>query len=379
MNVHSVEKALALEDYRQQFSESAGYLDFARIGPLSAVVADQKVANIDRMKTAGPSVLGHLDNLVDKARAAASTLLEAKHHEVAFVGSTSHGMFAAAQALSPQTGTVLVPLNDFPANTYPWIRAAERGGLAVRWIDGPVTAESVRDALDSSVKAVAVSAVDAGTGFLAPLAQIKEVIGADRVLAVDAVQAFGAVPFDVEAADILAAGGQKWLRAGWGAAALLVRDRVADKLLPGLGGWSGVMDPLGPGELPHPALPGALAHTVTNPDSIAVASYGAAVDLVIATGLNEINAAIRGNLDSLLEVILEAGGETRNPSPQSGIAAFRMPGVDPAELFDRLEHSGIHSTRRGDWIRISPHATTSQASVDMLTDTLASLGLARSR
>ena len=109
-------------------------------------------------------------------------------------------MFAAAQALSPQTGTVLVPRNDFPANTYPWIRAAERGGLAVRWIDGPVTAEAVRDALDSSVKAVAVSAVDAGTGFLAPLARIKEVIGADRVLAVDAVQAFGAVPFEVEAA-----------------------------------------------------------------------------------------------------------------------------------------------------------------------------------
>ena len=149
MNVHSVENALALEDYRQQFSESAGYLDFARIGPLSTVVAEQKVANIDRMKTAGPSVLEYLDNLVDKARAATSTLLDAKHHEVAFVGSTSHGMFAAAQALSPQTGTVLVPRNDFPANTYPWIRAAERGGLAVRWIDGPVTAESVRDALDS--------------------------------------------------------------------------------------------------------------------------------------------------------------------------------------------------------------------------------------
>ena len=118
---------------------------------------------------------------------------------------------------------------------------------------------------------------------------------------------------------------------------------------------------------------------MTNPDSIAVASYGAAVDLVIAAGLNEINAAIRGNLDSLLEAVLEAGGETRNPSPQSGIAAFRMPDVDPAELFDRLENAGIHSTRRGDWIRLSPHATTSQASVDMFADTLASLGLARSR
>ncbi len=201
-----------------------------------------------------------------------------------------------------------------------------------------------------SVKAVAVSAVDAGTGFLAPLARIKEVIGADRILAVDAVQAFGAVPFDVEAADILAAGGQKWLRAGWGAAALLVRDRVADKLLPGLGGWSGVVDPIGPGELPHPTLPGALAHTVTNPDSIAVASYGAAVDLVIATGLKEINAAIRGNLDSLLEAVLEAGGETRNPSPQSGIATFRMPDIDPAELFARLENCGhpLHQARRLD-------------------------------
>lgn len=378
MSVHSPKKTSTFEAYRNQFRESSGYLDFARIGPISDAVTSQKMADIERLRFAGPSNLSALDLLGDAARTATATLLNATAQEVAFVSSTSHGLFAAALSLGPAQGTILVPRNDFPANTYPWIRTAERGGLAVRWIDGPVTADTIRASLDSEVKAVAVSAVDAGTGALAPLAQIKDVIGEDRTLVVDAVQALGAVEFDVEAADILAAGGQKWLRAGWGAAALLIRSRVADRLQPGLGGWSGVTDPLGVEEPPHPTLPGAIAHTLTNPDSIAVSSYGVAVNMVLSAGLREINAAICENLGALLDTVLSSGGEVRNISPTSGIGIFRMPGIPTAELFTRLSAAGIHTTRRGDWIRLSPHASTTHTSVRLLQEALSSLRVASS-
>ncbi|PQZ95121.1 aminotransferase [Arthrobacter sp. MYb227] len=379
MNVSTNDLRVPFENYTQEFSESAGYLDFARIGPLSNAVVTQKTTHASLLQQGGPAVLGLLDNLVEKARVSSATLLQARTHEVAFVSSTSHGMFAAALALSPLQGTVLVPRNDFPANTYPWIRAAERGGLSVRWIDGPMTADTIREALDPQVKAVAVSAVDAGTGFVVPLAQLKEVIGEDRVLAVDAVQAFGAVPFDTDAADVLATGGQKWLRAGWGAAALMVRDRVSDKLQPGLGGWSGVDNPLGSAPHPHPTLRGALAHTVTNPDSIAVASFGIGTDLVLGTGLHTINSALRAGLEALLESIVAAGGEVENHSPQSGIARFRMPGIDSTALFSLLAQAGIHATQRGPWIRISAHATTGAESAALLSETLSRVSLASIR
>ncbi|MFD0279627.1 aminotransferase class V-fold PLP-dependent enzyme, partial [Kitasatospora sp. NPDC127111] len=233
-------------EYLRQFDEPAGYLDFARFGPVSAAVRDVLAGSAAALRQQGWTALEALDATAGEAARAAAALLGCAPHEIAFVSSTSHGMFAAAHAFAaaPAGSTVLVSRADFPGAVYPWLRAAGNGGLTVRLLDGPVTAEAVRAGLDERVRVVSVCAVDSATGFRAPLAAIKELIGPERVLVVDAVQALGAVDFDADAADVLAAGGQKWLRAGWGAALLLVRDRVAGLLGPGLGGWSGVVDPI---------------------------------------------------------------------------------------------------------------------------------------
>jgi selenocysteine lyase/cysteine desulfurase len=190
---------------------------------------------------------------------------------------------------------------------------------------------------------------------------------------VDAVQALGAIPIDADAADILAAGGQKWLRAGWVAALLLVRDRVADLLQPGLGGWSGVVDPLSGAPHPHPSLKGAIAHTVTNPDGTATAALGVAIDLVLDAGIANIGSMVRGNLAKLLETASSAGALVMDPAPEGGIGNFRIPGMDTAELHQHLARAGISATRRGGWIRISPHASTSGQTIEALTGALSSL------
>ncbi|WP_327085179.1 aminotransferase class V-fold PLP-dependent enzyme [Nonomuraea sp. NBC_01738] len=234
-----------VQNYLDQFAEPPGYLDFARVGPVSRRVAAGLAESAHRSMTEMPVGVGE-----PAARAAAARLLRAAEHEVAFVSSTSHGLFAAAGAVR---GTVLVPRGEFPANVYPWLRL----GHDVRWIDAPlVTPDLVAAHLDPSVRALTVSAVDALTGHRPPLGALKELLGPDRVLVVDAIQGLGAVPLEIEAADVLASGGQKWLRAGWGAALLLVRDRVAHLLEPGLGGWPGVLDPLAGPPMPRPPARG---------------------------------------------------------------------------------------------------------------------------
>ncbi|WP_344339544.1 aminotransferase class V-fold PLP-dependent enzyme, partial [Kitasatospora putterlickiae] len=249
-----------MRDYLAQFAEPAGYLDFARFGPVSEPVRRVLVREADRLHRRGWAALERLDAEADATARTAAKLLGCVPHELAFVSSTSHGLFAAAHAFTrpaaPADGTVLVARTDFPGALYPWLRASGNSGLTVRQLNGPLTVDAVRARLDDRVRAVAVCAVDAATGFRAPLAGIKELIGPDRVLVVDAVQALGAVDFAADAADVLAAGGQKWLRAGWGAALLMVRDRVADRLGPGLGGWSGVLDPLEAPDHPCPPRPG---------------------------------------------------------------------------------------------------------------------------
>lgn len=371
-----------LAPYLGRFDLLPGYLDFARIGPISADVAATltQAATLARGGTAPTA----LEALLPATRASAARLLHAWEHEIAFLSSTSHALFTTAAALAGTPGVVLVRRGEFPSNVYPWLRFQERGGLRVRWIDAPrVTADVLAAHLTPDVRALTVSAVDALTGHRAPLGALKELLGPDRVLVVDAIQGLGAVPLEVEAADVLASGGQKWLRAGWGAALLLVRDRVADLLSPALGGWSGVHNPLeedGPpyGQHPRAPLAGAVAHTMTNPDHPAVAALGTAIDLVLGVGVEAVGARIADVLGALLDTARAAGAEVLlDDSPQDkrgadrgGIACFRLPGHDPAHVHRALADAGLTTTLRGPWIRLSPHATTPQTAVDRLAEAL---------
>ena len=144
---------MTARQYRSQFAEPGGYLDFARFGPVSAVVADRLADCARLIHTEGLSALEVLDAWTREAAEATATLLAAAPHEVAFVGSTSHGLFAAAYALSGPAGpsslggsggsggsggpdgpdgVVLVPRTDFPANVYPWLREIGRASCRER-------------------------------------------------------------------------------------------------------------------------------------------------------------------------------------------------------------------------------------------------------
>ncbi|MFD4949231.1 aminotransferase class V-fold PLP-dependent enzyme [Streptomyces sp. NPDC058409] len=357
-----------------------GYLDYARVGPLSGPAVAALAAATALAARVDPADLDRLFALSDAARTSAARLLGARRHEIALAPSTSNGLFTVAAALHGP-GTVLVPRGEFPANLYPWLRFAGRGGPAVRLVDPAgqrhITPDLLRRHLTPDVTALTVSAVDSLTGHLAPLAALKEVLGPGRLLIVDAIQGLGSVPLEADAADILVSGGQKWLRAGWGAALLLIRDRCAERLAPGLGGWAGVAEPFAPRH-PAPPLPGAAAHLATNPDFPAAAAIGAAIDdLFEQGGPAAVGARIRATLADLLDRAQRAGADVLldglGPHERAGIGTFRLPGHDPATVHRTLEAAGLITTRRDEWIRLSPHASTPGAAADLLADALHTL------
>ncbi|MCX5205114.1 aminotransferase class V-fold PLP-dependent enzyme [Streptomyces sp. NBC_00237] len=358
----------------------AGYLDHARVGPLSPPAAAARTAATALATRLEPADLDRLFALGDAARVSAARLLDARPHEIALVPSTSNGLFAVAAALRGP-GTLLVPRAEFPANLYPWLRFAGRGGPAVRLIasaDGRhLTPDLLRGHLTPEVTAVTVSAVDSLTGHLAPLAALKEVLGPDRLLIVDAIQGLGAVPLESDAVDVLVSGGQKWLRAGWGAALLMIRDRCEGQLGTGLGGWAGVTEPFADRH-PAPPLPGAAAHLATNPDLTAAAALGAALDdLAEQGGPAAAGARIRATLAELLDRVRRVGGDVLldglDPYERGGIASFRLPGHDPVSVHRALETAGVVTTRRDEWIRLSPHVCTPSTAADLLTEVLRTL------
>ncbi|WP_203580064.1 aminotransferase class V-fold PLP-dependent enzyme [Microbacterium hibisci] len=352
--------ATAVEEYLHAFAATSGHLDFARFGPPSLGVG---AAAAGFWSAAAE---GDVDEAAEdlRARERVACLVGVPATDVSLVPSTSLGLFHVAFAL--RGGEVLVSRGEFPANLYPWWRAEELGILRVRdlpaaQLTAPVTPERIADALAPTTTAVAVSAVDFRTGWRADLAGIRGVIG-DRLLVVDAIQAAGAVDMPFEHADVVIAGGQKWLRAGWGTGFVTVSPRALAAMSPRLSGWTGVERPGEYDGTRHPALAGAKHLGLTNGSPASARMLAAALELIGSVGVGLIEQRISERVEALIAHLDAAGAEVVSPRPpadRAGIVVARWGDGSAGERRRRLAAHGVTVTVHGDdRLRFSLHATT---------------------
>ncbi len=363
---------ITLEEYRQHFSADPGYLDFARYGPPSDVVAFASAASL----TTASSGYSDIDSL---SLAEAATLSKVAHmtgrrsaDSVTFAASASAAISLVAFALQGGAkAEVLVSPREFPANIYPWVRASNFGGPRVAWLDTPggkVTPEAVARALTSSTVALAVSAVDFRTGHRVDLPGLREVLG-ERLLLVDAIQGFGVCDIDWSVADAVMVGGQKWLRASWGTGFISLSSRGETRLGEGLAGWTTVENPTLYDGLLHETLPSGKRFSLTNADLVAVSRLSAALDLLSDVSLKVVEHQVLETVREVRDIVTRHGGETIVPLEDgelSGIVSFRVPDLSPEQIREFLRREGILITKHDGYVRLSAHATTPKATVDKL-------------
>lgn len=354
-----------MDIWSEQFDEAAGYLDFARVGPPSRAVVEESAALLGGLAAAGMSTVDELMTQDTRARRAVARLCGAADDRVVLVPHTSQGLFQAAFSVPP--GEVLVSAGEFPANTYPWVRAEQAGRLTVRWLRAPrgrVTPEAVAAALTAGTTVVSVSAVDFRTGYRADLAALRAVVG-DRLLVVDGIQGVGVVDEPWEVADVLVCGGQKWLRSGWGTGFAVLSDRALDRMDPLLSGWTGVRDPAVFDDEIHELAPGAQAWSVSNLSPVNAGALARALELVEQIGPAVISRRISDRVAELDEVLRSAGAEIVSATDRrAGILSFRLPGRSTEEVAAALADAEVVATVRPDQVRLSPHASTGPAAVE---------------
>jgi selenocysteine lyase/cysteine desulfurase len=368
-----------LSGYAEHFLEPTGYLDFGRFGPPSAAVVETTAALTGRAAHATGETVDELMAYEPRARRAAARLIgAASERSVALLPNASTGLFHAAFGLP--SGTVLVPAREFPSNVYPWRRAAALGRvrpvpLAPDRLQR-ITPDLVRAALTGDTVAVSLSAVDFRTGFRADLAGIREVIGPDRLLIVDAMQGLGATDLPWTAADLLVTGGQKWLRAGWSTGFLYASDRALERLEPSLTGWTGVAEPGLFDDEEHPPAEGAQRFSLTNVNPVAAAALARALELVERAGIGRIVSHVRQRTAELVDTVRSAGGLVHSPTAEherAGIVSFSVPQADTGTVAEALAEHGVTATVRADRIRLCAHASTTLAAVDLVHRALRSL------
>jgi selenocysteine lyase/cysteine desulfurase len=368
----------SLQSFTDGFRDEPGYLDFGRVGPLSEAVMAESLGQTDVLSRARYGTLDHLVEQDLRARIAVSELTGFTPDQIALQPNTSSGLM---QAMFGLTGAVLLSAGDFPSVPFAAVRAAEALQVVTPlWLQtehGRVTPGQIREQLTPAVAAVMVCLVDSRTGYRTDLDGIRQVIG-DRLLIVDAIQGFGVVDAAYEAADVVASGGQKWTRAGWGTGFLALSDRALERLVPVYSGYVGTDTDDPWDEVPAPSH-AARAFRVTHGDAIAQARFSAALEQTADVGVRIIQTAMNENVSQIIELVDEFVIDIVSPRDareRAGIVVLEPPAELLTTLVASLHNHGITATTRGSTVRLSVHAALDPDTVTMLRGALTAYALA---
>jgi len=336
-----------------------------------------------------------LDQMRGTAVREGARLLGADEDEIALVESTTHGLnvVAAAIPFEPEDNVVLCDL-EFLQVAIPWLKLAERGAIAdVRVVanrDGAVPVDAFAELVDDHTRAVVVSSVQWTNGYAIDLHGLADLCRAhDALLVVDAIQQLGATRLDVQdvAADVVVAGGHKWLNAPFGCGLLYVRRETLPQLrMPswgylGLdapdGGWGRYFatpesTPVRIYDFPTTTKSLEINGTANYPGAVGL---GASLELINTLGIAAIEQHVLALADRLQEELPRLGLRlVSRPEREvrSGITTFEV-SDDPAEnqalleaLLDERVYVAMRYTSHVGGIRVSTHFYNDDEDVDRL-------------
>lgn len=362
------------------------YLNHAAIAPLSRAAVEQAEALLRSYARGG--LEGFKEWLPQRSRlkATLARLLGVSPDDLGFVQNTTAGVVQIAYMMPWRAGDRVVLFEgEFPANVTPWQRAAELFGLELAWVSLEPFARSVEEGLaalraelEQGARLVAVSAVQFQTGLRMPV----EAMGAlchdhGCELFVDAIQALGAVPFDVEAIDYLSCGGHKWLMGPEGTGFVYISPARRSALVPRLGGWLGHENALdflflGEGHLRYDRPLRREASVVEQgaQSAVGLAALEGAVDLIAQLGVDAIFEHVCALHDALEPALVDRGFRSaRVEHGRSASLSLRPPpGRSVLALAEGLAAAGVSVSTPDGYLRLAPHWPNDLAEVPVILD-----------
>lgn len=370
-------------------ADKFAYFDHAAVAPLPASAAEAICQYAQQACHDGDTAWPTWSNQVAELRTLGAQLIHADPSEIALVPNTTHGIGLVAEGFPWQAGeNVVLPANEFPSNSLPWL-ALRRLGVEVRRVavepTGRLDWQALAEAIDGRTRILTLSWVGFSSGYRIDLERAVEIAHRHGALVMlDAIQGLGAFPIDVGACgiDFLCADGHKWMLGPEGAGLLYVQRGHLDLLTPLGLGWnslaSGAFDP---DSMELKATAARYEGGSTNmPGMLGLA---ASLRLLNQLGAGEsqspLAAAIGENVAHLASALSDAGFTPhwpQAPDEQSGILGVSWNEAElgsektynAARKFCLREH--VVLSVRGGRLRVSTHAYNNRADVERLVAAL---------
>src|SRR5215475_2263780 len=240
--------------------------------------------------------------------------------------------------------------------------------------------EEILALIDDRTRVVALSFVEFASGFRNDLAAIgRHCRERDVLFVVDAIQGLGALALDVEACaiDALSADAHKFLLGPEGVALFYVSRRAMERVKPTLVGWLSVKNPEDYLNYDQPYAPSARRFEAGALNTAGVAGLGAAIELFLQIGVENIESYLLGLGDYLCERLMEGLADhgyrvasSRRDGEKSAIICLRHEKYSAQELYRLLDDHRIITTSRLGRLRISPHFYNTREEIDRLIEAL---------
>jgi cysteine desulfurase / selenocysteine lyase len=229
--------------FKEMFPHSAEvtYLDTAAEGLLAPGVS-AALQDYCRAKSFGTPGRKEFHEVEKDAIALSAKILGTNPSNIALVGSASEGLNVLATSIDWREGDQII-INDleFPSNVVPWLRLSHLGVelVVVESQEGILHWDVITERISARTRLIALSLVSYKTGTYFPFVQriSEEARKVGALLAVDATQALGRCPVNIEGIDYLVSSSYKWLLAPHGLGVVYVSPEFRRSLNPASVGW----------------------------------------------------------------------------------------------------------------------------------------------
>lgn len=322
--------------------------------------------------------------LIEDARSRAARYINANSEtQITFLGNTSDAISAVAEGLNWKDGDEII-LNtiEFPTNVQPF-RRLESHGVTISYAEANnhrVSADDIEALITPKTKLVSISAVQYLSGFRADLKAIGDICRKyDILFVVDAIQALGAMPVDVQSCNIdaLATGAHKWLMSPMGVGFLYLSDRMSSLIEPYKTGWLSVEDPWELSEFEKSWLPVSQHLETGTPNLIGISGLGASLNMFQGIGTEHIKKYIQFLTGHILDRLKSRKNVTvitpDEDKQRLGIVAFSVQTSEELDMelvLKSLKEKKITISAREGFFRISPHLYNTAEETDKVIDEL---------
>lgn len=349
-------------------TKEAIYLNSASQSPLNLLVHN-KLQNCLKTEL---QLIGKKGFNRDEVRVPLSKLLGGSADEYALTTSTGVGIGIVAQGIKFKKGdNIIIPENEHWNTTYPWLHLQKKG-VEIRFAkvneDQSFEPAAIKTLIDKNTRVVALAAVRFNSGFRPNLAAIAKIAHEnDALFVVDAAQAAGIIPIDVEKdqIDVLSGCGFKWLLGIHGTGFLYVSKRVVkmiNPILPGMYAAERVYDQLSFYEDSRKFETGTIAYPLFD-------AWSAGLELLLKIGIENIYKKAIENTDIIIDGLLKKGYQIISPvkkvEDRSAIIHFKSDSIETTKkLYQKLLAKNVLVTLQGENIRVSPNFFTTKEEIN---------------